>query len=88
MFVNILLLYSLLNATGVFSLKTSWSIGQEVSTSSGSFVGHASKWQPEVSEYLGIPFAVPPLNELRFAAPKPFKGHESIRAEKFVSRSN
>jgi cholinesterase len=48
-------------------------IGQKVQTTSGTVLGHASTWQPQVSEYLGIPYAIPPLGPLRFAAPKPFK---------------
>jgi hypothetical protein len=82
---NIFFLSLFFNAAGFFSPITPWSTGQEVSTSSGKVAGHASKWQPEVSEYLGIPFALPPLGESRFAAPKPFTGNGTIKAEKFVS---
>ncbi|KAK2812221.1 hypothetical protein FQN50_001579 [Emmonsiellopsis sp. PD_5] len=61
-------------------LDRRWEVGQEVKTTSGTVVGHASEWKPEVSEYLGIPFAQPPIGELRFAAPKPFTGSEEIVA--------
>jgi Carboxylesterase family len=60
-----------------------WKIGQSVKTSSGSVVGHASPWKPEVSEYLGIPFAKPPVGELRWAAPKKYEGNGTIGAHKF-----
>lgn len=62
-----------------------WDIGQEVSTTSGSIKGHASSWQPEVSEYLGIPFAQPPVGPLRFAAPQKYRGYEGIIADHYVS---
>ena len=45
-----------------------WQVGQEVSTTSGRVKGHAATWagNEEVSEYLGIPYATPPLGALRF----------------------
>jgi cholinesterase len=60
-----------------------WSIGQVVKTSSGSVKGHASSWKPDVSEYLGVPFAQPPVGSLRFVAPKPYKSDKSIDAGDF-----
>jgi cholinesterase len=50
--------------------RATWNIGEAVKTTSGTVIGQASKWQPEVSEYLGIPFAKPPEGELRWAAPQ------------------
>ncbi|KAF1815958.1 alpha/beta-hydrolase [Eremomyces bilateralis CBS 781.70] len=56
-------------------------IPETVRTSSGRIIGHASSWQPEVSEYLGIPYAKKPK---RFEAAKPIKGyrHRIIKADK------
>jgi cholinesterase len=45
-----------------------------VQTTSGQIKGHASAWKPNVSEYLGVPFAEPPVGALRFAAPRPLRG--------------
>jgi hypothetical protein len=66
-------------------LVTGWEIGQEVRTSSGWIKGHASSWQPAVSEYLGIPFAQPPVGSLRFTAPQAYRGGGKINADHFVS---
>jgi hypothetical protein len=63
-----------------------WEIGQEVITTSGYVKGHASTWQPAVSEYLGIPFAQPPVGPLRFAAPQRYLGHGKIAADQYVSK--
>ncbi|CZT49302.1 related to acetylcholinesterase precursor [Rhynchosporium secalis] len=56
--------------TVTYSEGLSWSIGQTVHTSSGSVQGHASKNAPSVSEYLGIPYAKPPVGNLRWATPQ------------------
>jgi carboxylesterase type B len=61
----------------------SWTVGQAVDTVSGKVKGQASSWKPQVSEYLGVPFAQPPVGPLRFAAPKLFKGSAVVNATKF-----
>lgn len=63
---------SLLLSTFFLSLQA-WNIGQEVQTTSGTLVGHASAWQPQVSEYLGIPFAAAPTGQLRWEYPHPIR---------------
>jgi cholinesterase len=66
-----------------------WTVGQQVSTTSGTVKGHAAPWpaNSEISEYLGIPFAQPPVGPLRFAAPKAFNSNQSFSADKFVRRA-
>lgn len=44
-----------------------------VKTSSGLIQGHENAVHPEVAEYLGVPFAAPPVGPLRFAPPKPYQ---------------
>lgn len=56
-----------------------------INTTSGQVAGHPSPKQPDVYEYLGIPFAQPPIGDLRFAPPQPFIGNESINGTNFVS---
>jgi hypothetical protein len=60
-----------------------WYVGQTVKTSSGSIEGHASTWKSDVSEYLGIPYAQPPVGPLRFAAPQKYTGSGTVKASKF-----
>ena len=55
-------------------------IGMAVNTTSGSIVGHANDRYATVSEYLAIPFAQPPVNDLRFARPQTFNGSQQIIA--------
>lgn len=62
-----------------------WSVGQEVSTTSGRVVGHAAEDVPDVSEYLGIPFAAAPVGALRFQPPVPYNGSAVINGSAFVS---
>jgi carboxylesterase type B len=52
----------------------SFTPGQTVKTTSGDVKGKASSWKPAVSEYLGIPFAQPPVGPLRWVAPVKYNG--------------
>jgi hypothetical protein len=65
--------------------KRDWIVGQEVKTSSGTVKGHAGQFRKEVSEYVGIPYAKPPIGALRFAPPVKFTGTGSINASVYVS---
>ncbi|KAI0012259.1 carboxylesterase [Xylariaceae sp. FL0662B] len=60
------------------STQGTWTIGQTVRTSSGNVEGHPAEWASEVSEYLGIPFAKPPVGELRWQAPQPYVSNGTI----------
>jgi cholinesterase len=75
------LIASLLLASAVAA--QAWTVGQVVDTVSGKVKGQASSWKPQVSEYLGIPFAQPPVGPLRFAAPKLFTSSAAVNATKF-----
>ncbi|KAN0115465.1 putative carboxylesterase [Hyaloscypha variabilis] len=54
-----------------------------VRTSSGSVEGHFANKSSGVSEYLGIPFAKPPVGDLRWAPPEPFVGLGVIKGTEF-----
>ena len=59
-------------------------VGQEVNTTSGRVVGKHATNLAGVSEYLGIPYAMPPVGALRWAAPEPFVGTGKVNATTFV----
>lgn len=61
-----------------------WTIGQIVQTSSGPVEGHAASKARGVSEYLGIPYAEPPVGRRRFQAPVPYSGTSKIDGSRFV----
>ena len=48
-----------------------------VSTSSGDLKGHIANKGSNVTEFLGIPFAEPPVGSLRFSPPQQYK-HEGV----------
>ncbi|KAL1851341.1 hypothetical protein Daus18300_012587 [Diaporthe australafricana] len=61
-------------------IPRAFDVGQAVTTTSGIIQGHAAADRAEVSEYLGIPYAQPPIGDLRFAAPEPFLSNSSFTA--------
>jgi cholinesterase len=54
-----------------------------VKTSSGTIKGHMAAGEPNVIEYLGIPFAKPPTGALRFAPPQPLTGDGVVEASEY-----
>jgi hypothetical protein len=63
-------------------------VGRRVRTTSGFVTGHPAPNAPKVSEYLGIPFAKPPVGELRFASPVAYVSHGTLDASNYVSYQN
>lgn len=56
-----------------------------VTTPNGRIIGHRSSIQPEVCEFLGIPYAAAPVGELRFAAPEAQNLTGDFTADSWVS---
>jgi carboxylesterase type B len=72
------LLCSAFPQAGSFQVETA-------QTTIGDVKGHVAEWRTSsgVSEYLGIPYAEPPVGNLRFAAPKPYKGKGVVSGNSF-----
>ena len=56
----------------------------DVVTSNGKITGHLAPGMRNTVEYLGIPYAQPPVGELRFAAPLPLERTTDYVAEDWV----
>jgi len=69
---------------GIARQNARWKVGQVVQTSSGLVQGHASRNFSHVSEYLGVPYAQPPVGNLRFQPPVKFSGTKAINASNYV----
>jgi carboxylesterase type B len=72
--------------TAAFASPTSqWTVGQEVQTTSGKVKGGPAErvGYSEVSQYVGIPDAVPPEGALRWMPPKAFKSNGTIDGTKW-----
>ncbi|KAI8301173.1 hypothetical protein K4K61_009069 [Colletotrichum sp. SAR11_59] len=54
-----------------------------VNTTNGPITGHLASNASAVIEYLGIPYAKPPVGDLRFASPVQFTSNASYEASKF-----
>ncbi|KAK4096257.1 alpha/beta-hydrolase [Parathielavia hyrcaniae] len=60
-----------------------WTLGQTVKTTSGPVDGHAASVASKVSEYLGIPYAQPPVGSLRFQPPVRYNGSKHLDGKNF-----
>ncbi|RDI81710.1 hypothetical protein Vi05172_g8488 [Venturia inaequalis] len=82
-----LLLYSaaVLSLTAIGVAEDTWQVGQAVKTTSGDVTGRPANYagNEQVSEYLGIPYAAPPVGNLRWLAPQPYQANGTIAANKF-----
>lgn len=65
---------------------SNWTVGQIVKTSSGPVTGHPASVSQDVSEYLGIPYAVPPVGDLRWTAPQAYNGSSPVNGTNFVCK--
>jgi len=56
----------------------------DVVTSNGKITGHLAPGMRSTVEFLGIPYAQPPVGELRFAEPLPLEGKTDYVAANWV----
>ncbi|OOF93611.1 hypothetical protein ASPCADRAFT_132619 [Aspergillus carbonarius ITEM 5010] len=54
-----------------------------VQTANGAITGHVSPSHTNVMEFLGIPFAQPPIDDLRWEAPRKYHGNDPYLADSF-----
>ena len=86
--IPIVLAYASLDAQNAPAVRQGrrWTTGQPIKTSSGLVKGHGAANISDVSEYLGIPFAQPPVGKLRFQPPVKYIGSDAvINGSSFVS---
>ena len=59
-----------------------------VPTTNGLIIGHEAPNRSDVVEFLGIPYAQPPLDHLRFASPLKYgKSNDIYTASQWVSHT-
>jgi hypothetical protein len=73
-----------LNAFILFTLAAAQESDVDVMTSNGRIIGHLAPGMRNTVEFLGIPYAQPPVERLRFAAPLPLEGKSVYVAEDWV----
>ena len=61
------------------------SLRATVQLSQGPIIGHSVSNRSHVNEFLGIPYAQPPIGSLRFDAPQKYTKYETFDALNFVS---
>jgi cholinesterase len=79
-FITILCILSSLFSFTIGQQK--WTVGQAVDTTSGKISGMASTKIPTVSQYLGIPFAQPPIGPNRWLKPQDYNSTANFKAVK------
>jgi hypothetical protein len=78
-------LYTLAIALSCNALGAASYLGDyNVITTNGKITGHPAPNVRNTVEFLGIPYAKPPVGQLRFAPPLPPDGNESFVAAKWV----
>lgn len=79
----LLALASAVHADTATSSGTDFQSFLTVRTTNGPIKGHAASNSQSVIEYLGIPYAKPPIGDLRFAPPKRFTDNKYYEAAHF-----
>ena len=68
----------------VLADKPAAQVGVTVQTTSGPVAGHPALNKTAVSEYLGIPYAQPPVRDLRFAPPQTYSSSKPLAGSSYV----
>jgi cholinesterase len=68
--------------------EDTWNVARPVRMTSSFATGYPAPNDSQVSEYLRILYAKPPVGELRFASPVAYLSHETMDGSNFVSYQN
>jgi hypothetical protein len=71
----------LLGASIIYALN----LDHTIQTSSGPVKGHLGTFNNHTIAYLGIPYAVPPIEKLRFMPPVRYNSNTTINGSSIVS---
>lgn len=71
-FALLFFVVGIVHSARISPIITSQTNKHKVKTNLGNIVGKSCVHFPEVTEYLGIPFASPPVGDLRFKKPVPY----------------
>ena len=69
--ISVLALLTMLSFSACDPASRSVDVARSAATSHGEILGVASPYDPDITVYRGVPYAAPPVDELRWQPPQP-----------------